>query len=105
MVCFTYNKNNKLVETIHYMPFDQENGLGMTEEELINNGYILADLPEEPQLEGRYYPVLKYNDELNELYYDAELAPKSQEELFQELIDSVHLLVELQADTIGGAIQ
>lgn len=37
----------------HYMPFDEKNGLGKTEDELLKEGYLLDEIPEPQQQEGK----------------------------------------------------
>ena len=56
------NENGK-VNFIHYLPFDEVEGLGKTEEELLETGFLLDEIPEPEGIEGKnaiaYYTAEK----------------------------------------------
>lgn len=41
------------VQLIHYMPFDAKQGFGKTEEELLQFGFLLDEIPEPEVVEGK----------------------------------------------------
>jgi hypothetical protein len=47
MIYFECDSNGK-VGLIHYLPFDEEQGLGKTEEELLQKGLLVDSIPEPP---------------------------------------------------------
>lgn len=86
MIYIVINRQNNEVLTRHYMPFDEKYGLGKTEEELLQDGILVEDIPEPEQISGKT-PVLKYNGA--ELYYDYESRPLSLEEQTRQEIESL----------------
>lgn len=60
--------NGDRVELIHYMPFDQENGLGKTEKELLQEGYLVDEIPE-PEPKSGYVPKPFWDDLNKKVYY------------------------------------
>lgn len=42
-----------VVTYIHYMPFDEKNGLGKTEEELLTTGFLVEDVAEPEFIDGK----------------------------------------------------
>lgn len=71
MIFIKVDKINK-VTFQHFIPFDEINGLHKTEEELLQEGYLVESIPEPEQIEGKI-PILKY-DGAN-LYYEYQDAP------------------------------
>lgn len=66
---------------IHYMPFDEENGLGKTEDELSQEGILIEELPELETIENKI-PVLYCNPTTKEVWYeqvDADIPPTPRE--------------------------
>ena len=49
---FIKTENTKVVFT-HFMPFDETYGLKKTEEELLQEGYLIDEIPEPEQQEGK----------------------------------------------------
>lgn len=90
----TTDENNR-VQLTHYMPFDPVDGLNMTEEQLLQRGYLLDEIPEPEQREGKM-PEAYYKPEIG-FYYeyvDATVDPekelaelKAQLETTQEALD------------------
>ena len=68
MKFITYNENFE-VQLIHNMPFDEVNGLGKTEEELLQIGALVEDIPqvEVPNDKNILY---KYNQVDNTVTYE-----------------------------------
>lgn len=58
---------------IHNMPFDPVNGMGKTEAELLTMGYLLDDIPDPEQREGKI--ALPYYSPEKGFYYAYEDAP------------------------------
>ena len=58
-------KDTNRVKFIHNMPFDENYGLKKSAEELLKTGYLLNDVPDEPDPQA--YPGYCF-----ELYYDPE---------------------------------
>jgi hypothetical protein len=89
---------------IHYMPFDETNGLGKTKEELLQTG-ALVELPQEPQPQEGKIPVMYYNSVNNTAYYEMEdikPQPKTKEEQLQDQVDQLALTVLQLQSQIGG---
>lgn len=97
--------DGKKVTTIHYMPFDEQHGLGKTKEELEQEGILVDEIPEPEQIEGKY-PVLHCNPETKELWYEYEDIPKTKEEIQQEKIEaleqSIAELTMIMTKMMGG---
>lgn len=103
MIYIKYNDNNK-VTFVHYMPFDETNGLGKTKEELLNTG-ALVELSQEPQLQEDKVPVTYYDPIYNTAYYEMEdipEQPKTKEEQLKSQIDQLALTVLQLKSQIGG---
>lgn len=49
-----------VVAYIHYMPFDEKNGLGKTEEELLTTGFLVEDIADPELIDGKY-PIQHYS--------------------------------------------
>lgn len=64
------------VQLIHYMPFDEKEGLKMTEEELMQIGYLLDEIPEPEPVEGKI-PEPHYTPEKG-FWYEYVDAPKTE---------------------------
>ena len=74
------------VQLIHYMPFDANDGLGKTEQELLQTGYLLDDIPEPEKIEGKT-PEAHYTTETG-FYYEYIENPQQN----MTLADSVNLV-------------
>jgi hypothetical protein len=113
--------NNGFVEKVHYLPFDEEHGLGRTEEELLTTGHLVDVIPEQPleQLPvGKKYDLF-YNKETHDFSYliaereltfaeKLDLANQVNEELIlenQELKEKQLLMQQALDELIfGGAL-
>lgn len=83
------------VGLVHYMPFDEVNGLGKTQEQLQQEGILVEALPEKEDREG-YEAELMYNG--TSLYYEYVLNQESQEQRIADLENAIADLV------YGGAV-
>lgn len=63
------------VTLIHYMPFDKENGLGKTPEQLKKEGILVDKIPVKPDVELDEVPKLYYTEEKG-LHYRIKKQPK-----------------------------
>ena len=91
---------------VHYIPFDEVYGLGKTEEELLQEGYLVESIPEPEVIEGKA-PVMKYDPATNTVYYeyvDIPPAPKTAEQLIADQQAEINNLTIVIADIIGGAL-
>lgn len=59
--------NNQTVIYENHKPFDEVHGLGKTEEELKNTGFLVEERPN-PEQNGKGY-LLKYDKDSNKLFY------------------------------------
>ncbi|HGM3508450.1 TPA: hypothetical protein ACKOR7_003042 [Clostridioides difficile] len=67
------------VSLIHYMPFDEKNGLGKTVEELELNGVLVDKITEAEQKEG-FLSVMYVNKKTKEITYEYVEIPLTAEE-------------------------
>jgi len=74
------------VNMTHYMPFDPNNGLGKTREELESEGGIFVDSVPEPENRPGKAHILKYSEEKG-LYYEYVNRPLTQEEIAAQQMD------------------
>ena len=73
---FIRTEGTKITFT-HFMPFDEQYGMGKTEEELLKEGYLIDEIPDPEQKEGKtaeahYTPERGYYYE----YIDTPPAPE-----------------------------
>lgn len=81
----------------HYKPFDEKDGMGKTEEELLQIGALVDDIPQPEQIPGKE-PILYYNPENNTVYYEYEDKPLTPEERIAQLEQAILELTML----LGG---
>ena len=67
------------VGMIHYMPFDEENGLGKTEEELLQEGLLIEELPKLENIPNKA-PILFCNPQTKEVWYEYVVIPESDDD-------------------------
>lgn len=72
---FITTEETRVVLT-HYMPFDSVNGMGKTEVELSQMGYLVDNIPEPEQIEGKI-PEAHYSPEKG-FWYEYIDQPQSQ---------------------------
>ncbi|WP_017435149.1 hypothetical protein [Saccharococcus caldoxylosilyticus] len=96
--------DNGLVTFAHYKPFDEKDGLGKTEAELRQTGYLVESIPEPEAIPGKI-PVLKF-DKINErFYYEYIDRPLTPEEEVQQLKERITLMQQALDDLILGGMQ
>ena len=54
---------------VHYCPFDKENGLNKTKEELESEGVLVDSIPEAENRE-EFYPEIRVNKQTKEVFYE-----------------------------------
>ena len=82
MIYLMFSKESNIVNFVHYQPFDIKNGLGKTEDELLEEGILVESLPETPPTMTGKSVVLKVNP-LRWEYIDR---PLTREEKLQQLV-------------------
>ena len=83
---------------VHHMPFHEQHGMGKSEQELLQIGALVDDIPEPEQIEGKV-PVLYYNPQSNSVYYEYVERPLTEEERLAQLEQVILELTML----LGGA--
>ncbi|RXH52484.1 hypothetical protein D6T70_06505 [Kurthia gibsonii] len=85
----------------HFMPFDEVNGLHKTQEELLQDGYLVDSIPDPEQINGKV-PILKYNG--TSLYYEYQDVPIDEiTALKRQVVEQEQAIMELTALLSGGA--
>ena len=70
---------------IHYMPFDEVNGMHKTIDELIAMGCLVEELPEEQHIQGKESKLF-FNPVDKVVWYEYEDIPKTPDEIRDEKI-------------------
>ena len=70
--------NDKYIELIHYKPFDKKEGLGKTEEELLQIGALVDEIVEPENKEG-FFAKPFYDKKTNTVYFEYLELPKTYE--------------------------
>ncbi len=88
------DENNKVTFT-HYKPFDLKHGLGKTEEELLEEGILVDELPTKPE------PVVGKKNLLyiNPLRWEYVDRPLTQKEKLNQMVED-GILTQEQADDL-----
>jgi hypothetical protein len=81
---FIKTEENKVI-LVHYMPFDDINGLGKTEEELLQTGYLVEEIPELEQIDGK--SAITYYTPEQGFWFEYADIPKTPEQIQAEKID------------------
>lgn len=68
---------------IHYQPFDSENGLGKTQEQLNQEGILIDEMPQ--PIDNGKIPLMYYNPMTKTIFYEYIDKPKTQEDIYKEL--------------------
>jgi len=63
-------EENGIVSFIHNMPFHEKYGLNKTIEELEQEGILVENVPQEPDVEENQLPQLHINTETKEMWYE-----------------------------------
>lgn len=86
----------------HFMPFDEVNGLHKTQEELLQDGYLVDSIPDPEQINDKV-PILKYNG--TSLYYEYQDAPIDEiTALKRQVVEQEQAIMELTALLSGGGV-
>nr|DAW50978.1 MAG TPA: protein of unknown function (DUF5320) [Caudoviricetes sp.] len=102
---FIKTENTKVVYT-HFMPFDEKDGLKKTEEELLQEGYLIDEIPEPDRQEGKiaeahYTPEQGYYYE----YVDApEPKPQGDIAALRAEVDELKSQLELTQSALDAVI-
>ena len=99
--------NIKLVGNCHYMPFDEQCGMGKTIEELEKTGVLVdKSLLKEPPVKEGYVYNLAYDTVSKEILFIEDAVPKSHEDTTMDIhaqtittADDILLNMELNTDT------
>lgn len=91
MIFITVNNEN-VVDFMHYMPFDNEHGLGKTKEELEIEGFLIETKPQIPENQEGKQATLCFDRTALSFYYKYVDMPKTPEQLQAERI------AQLEAD-------
>lgn len=97
----TVDKTGK-VQLTHYMPFDAKNGMGKTEAELLQEGYLLDEIPEPEQQAGKI-PVAYYTVEAG-FYYQYVDAPLTPEEEMQARMQALEEQLATTLDALNTTL-
>lgn len=102
MKFITYNESFE-IQLIHNMPFDEVNGLGKTEEELLQMGALVDSIPvvEVPNDKNIIY---KYNQVDNTVTYELVNRPLTLEEQNAKAIENIRRVNSSQDDLIDIAL-
>jgi hypothetical protein len=95
--------NDGLVKFTHYKPFDEKDGLGKTEAELRQTGYLVESIPEPEVIPGKV-PVLKFDTNNMQFYYeyvDRQLTP---EEELQQLKERIEIMQQALDELLLGGM-
>jgi hypothetical protein len=110
MIFVQYNNEN-IVTFIHTKPFDDNEGLGKTKEELEKEGLFVDSLPSPDTTDSSKTPILKVNPIDNTLYYeyvDRPLTPEEKLQLLeqenQELKNRIEIMQQALDDLILGGM-
>ena len=85
---------NFRVTKIHRMPFDPNNGMGYTREELEKKGHFVDEIPEPVHQVGRR-SVAYYNPDINGIYYESIGIPLSDKERADNLENAFNALLDI----------
>lgn len=96
---------NNVVTRIHYMPFDEKDGLGKSETELLQDGKLIDSIPAPTPILGKQ-PVYYYDESNNSVYIeyvDRPLTPNEElEKLKTEDLNNKEAIAELYIMSMGG---
>jgi hypothetical protein len=83
---------NFRVTKIHRMPFDPNNGMGYTREELEKKGFFVDEIPEPVHQVGRR-SIAMYNPDTKSIYYECIGIPMSDKERVEQLENALNFLM------------
>lgn len=80
---------NFRVTKVHRMPFDPNNGMGYTKEELEKKGFFVEEIPEAKNKVGRR-SIMMYNPDTKSIYYEYATIPMSDKERADQLENALN---------------
>lgn len=83
---------NFRVTKIHRMPFDPNNGMGYTREELEKKGFFVDEIPNPVNQVGRR-AIAMYNPDIKKVYYEYIGVPMSDKERVEQLENAMNFLM------------
>ena len=96
---------NFRVTKVHRMPFDPNNGMGYSREELEQKGFFVEDIPEPVHQTGRR-SIMMYNPDTKGIYYELVNIPLSDKERIDQLENAMnsalHFLSFMVANSTYG---
>lgn len=102
MIYIKIDSTTNEVNFQHSMPFDEINGLHKTQEELLQDGYLVDSIPDPEQINDKV-PILKYNG--TSLYYEYQDAPIDEiTALKRQVVEQEQAIMELTALLSGGGV-
>ena len=97
---FIRTEDNRIVYT-HYMPFDETYGLGKTEDELKQDGYLVDAIPSyEGEVPEGKIPEVRYDGK--NFFWVMVDKPKSREEETQEKISALQTQLDATNEALLG---
>ena len=91
--------NNFRVTKIHRMPFDPNNGMGYTREELEKKGFFVEEIPEPVHQVGRR-SIAMYNPDTKSIYYECVGVSMSDKDRVEQLENFMNFIAK---NTIYGS--
>lgn len=89
---------NYIVGGVHYKPFDEEDGLGKTAEQLRENGILVDTIPQGNGSGQFKLEEMHVNPLTKDIWYEYLDKDLTQEELFQQANQKVSVLEKTVAD-------
>lgn len=84
---------NFRVTKIHRMPFDPNNGMGYTREELEQKGFFVDEIPNPVNQVGRR-AIAMYNPDIKKVYYEYIGVPMSDKERVEQLENAMNFMMK-----------
>jgi hypothetical protein len=104
MIFLKYETDTLNVSFIHNMPFHPDFGLGKTQEELEQEGFLLESVPISEEKKG-FFSIMKYNPSTKTVFFEYEANPISEKEEIQQIKEQQVLMQQAIDDLIfGGAL-
>lgn len=80
---------------VHFLPFDEANGLGKTQEQLESEGMLVDSIPDPVAQQGKI-PVLYVNPQTKEAFYEYIDAPANPPTVEDEIAELKRQLADAQ---------
>lgn len=84
--------NDFRVTKVHRMPFDPNNGMGYTREELEKKGFFVEEIPDAANKVGRR-SIMMYNPDTRSIYYEYVSIPMSDKERADQLENALNFMM------------